>query len=124
METSRVENKSLFQGNNEFETGIITIPASTVIPTGALLARSDNGKFKVINDTDTENPVAVNPVELKNNGNSPSDTPFRALVGGRVRFDMLSVDGKPITDKQSDLLRQFAGIVAKKVTDLSHGFWD
>jgi hypothetical protein len=123
METRKVVNKSLLQGNNEFETGIITIPAGGTVPEGAFLTRGASGKFKVVSDLEMENPVAINPVELKNSGVA-ADVPFRACIGGKVRFDMCSVDGEPITDEQGDLLCQYANITAKKVTDLSRDFWE
>ena len=124
METQRNAIRSLLQGNNEFETGILTVPAGGTVPEGALLARTSGGKFAVVEDAEKENPVAVNPVEIGNPASADADIPFRAIVGGRVRFDMLSVAGQPITERHGDLLRQFAGITAKKVTDLSWGFRD
>jgi len=119
METRVVENKSLLQGNNDFETGILTVAAGATIPRGAFLARGTDEKFFAITDLETENPVAVNPVEIKNTGAASADIPFRALISGSVRFDMLSVNNQPITAAQGDLLRQFAGIIPKRVTDLS-----
>ena len=118
METRKVENRSLFQGNNEFETGILTADAGATIPAGAFLKRNSNGKFSVVTDTGSETPVAVNPVELKNPGAASADIPFRALIGGKVRQDMLSVNGEAITDAEGDMIRKY-GIVPKKVTDLS-----
>ena len=128
METRKVENKSLMQGNNEFETGVLTVPAGGTVPAGAFLKREANGKFAAIASTEPadpeepwnfDKPVAVNPVETRNLPAAPADVPFRAMIAGKVRFDMLSVGGQPITDAQADLLRQYAGIIAKKVTDLS-----
>ena len=121
MDVTRVENKSLQQGNNEFETGVLTVPA------GAFLKREASGKFAAVSDTTADaetglpaqKPVAVNPVEIKNTAAASADIPFRAMIGGKVRFDMLSVGGNQITDAQADLLRQYAGIIAKKATDLS-----
>jgi hypothetical protein len=128
------ENKSLFLGNNEFETGLLTVPAETTIPAGALLKRVDN-KFAPVLDTSpvqveagdanvsipgvpADVPVAVNPVEVKNPGSSPADIPFRALVSGKVRSDMLSVNGQPITAAQADMLRVY-GIIPRRVNDIS-----
>ena len=72
----------------------------------------------MVSDTDLENPVAVNPVELKNPTGNTVYIAFRALISGRVRLDMLSVGGQPITDAQADMIRRY-GIIPKKVTDLS-----
>jgi hypothetical protein len=137
INTRRVENKIFLLGNNEYETGVLTVPAGGTVPAGALLKRAA-GKFSPVTDTgavlinvsDTgtknvsvpgvpaEIPVAVNPVDIKNTAAAPADIPFRALIGGRVRRDMLSVAGSPITDDQADMLRSY-GIIPKKVTDIS-----
>jgi hypothetical protein len=132
------ENKSLFLGNNEYETGLLTVPAGATIPAGALLKRVDNKFAPVINtspvqinvgDSSAINvpipgvpadvPVAVNPVELKNPGSTPADIPFRALISGKVRADMLSVNGQAITAAQADMLRVY-GIIPRRVNDISH----
>ena len=129
------ENKSLFLGNNEYETGVLTVPANGKVAAGALLKR-DGGKFAPVTATGAtpgvpadgggwttlpspgDIPVAVNPVEIKNNTPAPVDIPFRALISGRVRRDMLSINGQAITDDQADMLRSY-GIIPKKVTDIS-----
>jgi hypothetical protein len=115
--TRDVVNKSLLLGGNEYETGIVTIPASSTLARGALLLRK-NGKFAPVADITKDIPVAVNPVELKNTAAASADVPFRALVAGRVRFDMLYIGTEPITDAQSDMLRAY-GILPRKVTDVS-----
>jgi hypothetical protein len=130
VKISKVENKIFFLGDNDFETGVLTIPAGGTVPAGALLKRL-NGKFVPVVNTNpvqidgepvpgvpVDVPVAVNPVELKNPGTAPADIPFRAMISGRVRFDMLSVNGQPITDTQADMIRLY-GITPKKVTDIS-----
>lgn len=129
------ENKSLFLGNNEYETGVLTVPANGTVAAGALLKR-ENGKFVPVTAVGAnpgvpadgggwttppspgDIPVAVNPAEIKNTAGAPADIPFRALVAGRVRRDMLSINGQPITGDQADMLRSY-GIIPKKVTDLS-----
>jgi len=118
MDKRKVENKSLFQGDCEFETGILTVPAGTTVAAGAFLKRNANGKFSTVTDTGNQTPCAINPVETKNTGTAEADIPFRALTAGRVRQDMLSVNGEPITDAEADMIRIY-GIRPKKVTDLS-----
>lgn len=118
MEEKRVVNKSLMQGDNEFETGVLTVGAGEIVPAGALLQRGSDGKFTPVTDTEEETPCAVNPVEIKNPGAVAADIPFRAMTAGRVRQDMLSVDGDPITDAQADMIRIY-GIRPRKVVDLS-----
>jgi hypothetical protein len=138
IQVHHVENKTLFLGNNEFVTGLLTVPAETVVPAGALLKR-EGDKFAPVIDTDTtpgtpssdggwttdptdpvpgDVPVAVNPAEIKNSGGFPADIPFRALVSGKVRLDMLSVNGQPITAAQADMLRVY-GILPRKLNDIS-----
>jgi hypothetical protein len=57
-------------------------------------------------------------VEIKNTAAAPAEIPFRAMIAGRVRFDLLSVNGGEITDAQADMIRRY-GIIPKKVTDIS-----
>jgi hypothetical protein len=137
IKTHHPENKTLLLGNNEFETGLLTVPANTTIPAGALLKRVVDKFAPVINtspvqinvgDSTAINvpipgvpidiPVAVNPVEIKNPSASPADIPFRALVSGKVRGDMLSVNGQPVTAAQGDMLRVY-GILPRKLNDIS-----
>ena len=116
MEIRKVENKSLLQGDNEFETGIIMTVKT--IPAGAFLKRMANGRFAIVTDTGNEEPVAVNPVEIPYASVQNSEANARVLIGGKVRFDMLNVDGRQITEVEGDMIRKY-GIVPKKVTDLS-----
>jgi hypothetical protein len=120
MKIHNVENKALFMGDNEFEYGLLTVPANTMIPAGALLKRiADTGKFEpVVNTNPADIPVAVNPVEIKNAGAQAGDFSFRALIAGKVRRDLLSIGGQPITDAQGDMLRAY-GIIARAVYDTS-----
>jgi hypothetical protein len=138
MQIHNVENKALFMGDNEFEYGLLTVPASTAIPAGALLKRTADGKFAPVANTDpvqidvgdeapktvaipgvpADIPVAVNPAQVKNTAEAPADISFRALISGKVRRDMLSIGGQPITDAQGDMLRAY-GIIARAVYDTS-----
>jgi hypothetical protein len=131
------ESKTLFLGNNEFETNVLTVPASTTVPTGALLKRV-NDKFAPVADTSfiqidvgdstsknvsvpgipKDIPVAVNPTEITNSSNASVDMPFRALISGKVREDMLSIGGQPITKAQADMLRVY-GIIPRRLNDIS-----
>jgi hypothetical protein len=58
------------------------------------------------------------PFDITNSKEAAADFGFRALVQGRVRLDMLRINGQPITAEQRDMLRGI-GILAVKVTDLS-----
>jgi len=61
-------------------------------------------------------PKAVMPYEL---AGSNGDNAIRALIGGEVRFDWLSIaDGTTVTKAHTDLLRNF-GIMAQSVQELN-----
>jgi hypothetical protein len=144
VKTHVVTNKSLFLGNNEFESGILTVPVGKTVPAGALLKRVSGGFSAVVNTNTleitvpdgegTQNvpipgvpidyPIAVNPEEVKNDG-STVNIPIRALISGKVRADMLKKNATedytfedPVNVNDLDLIRSF-GIIAVKVTDVS-----
>jgi hypothetical protein len=135
MKIHNVENKALFMGDCEFETGVLTVPANSTVPAGALLKRGADGKFAAVLNTGpvqinvadegspvnvpvpgvpVDNPVAVNPYPVKNPAAEPADISFRALIAGKVRRDLLSAAGEAITDAHADMLRSY-GIIAKTV---------
>jgi hypothetical protein len=136
MKVTNVKNRVLALGDNLFESGTITVPANGKIAAGTLLKRNDDGKFAIVIDTEAnpgtpaegggwavepstgDIPVAVMPFDLENSGGAPADFGFRALTGGRVRADMLLVNGTPATTAQKDSLRDY-GIFPVKVKDLS-----
>jgi hypothetical protein len=118
MQTTTVENKALLLGNNHFETGLINLGAGDEIKEGAFLLRSSGHTFEVVTDTDTEEPAAILPVGIKNSGAAPKDFSIRACLDGKVRVDMLHVDGTPATPEQIDLIRKF-GFIPVYATDLS-----
>jgi hypothetical protein len=117
MRVTNVKNRVVAIGNNLFESGVINVPAQSKITAGTLLKREESGKFSpVLSDEDT--PVAVMPYDLENSGDAAADCGFRALTSGRVRADMLTVDGSITTAAQNDALRSYT-IIPIKVTDLS-----
>jgi hypothetical protein len=108
---------------------------------GTVLKRDADGKFAPVMNTDTtpgthgipaaggwgteptdpipgDVPVAVMPFSITSKKAIDADFGFRAIVDGRVRLDMLRINGNSITAAQSDLLRG-VGILPVKVTDLS-----
>jgi hypothetical protein len=134
IKTHHPTNRTLFLGNNEFETGVLTVPAGATVLAGALLKRVDD-KFAPVANTGpvevdaagetvsipgvpADIPVAVNPADVSNPGGAPADIPFRALVSGKVRQDMLSIYGEPITAAQADMLRVY-GILPRRLNDIS-----
>jgi hypothetical protein len=136
--TEIVYNPVVPLGNNLYETGIITVPAESVIKAGVVLCRA-SGKFAPVTDispatinvdvsgtpadvpipgTSKQVPVAVNPFDIENPGNAAADMSIRALISGQVRADLLTIDGGPITADAADMLRNY-GILPIRTNDLS-----
>jgi hypothetical protein len=142
MVVTNVKNKVVAIGDNWFESGLINIASAASVKAGTVLKRDTNGKFAPVVKTETtpgthgvpadgggwqteptdpvpgDIPVAVMPYDLENLGNADADYGFRAIVSGRVRADMLTINGNSTTAAQNDLLRS-CGIIPVKVTDLS-----
>jgi hypothetical protein len=133
-----VSNPVVPLGDNSYETGVINVPAGSVIRAGVVLCRA-SGKFAPVTDlspvtidvdvngspadvpipgTSTQVPVAVNPFDIENPGAASADLSIRALVAGKVRADLLTIDGDQITVEQGDMLRHY-GILPIRVHDLS-----
>jgi hypothetical protein len=133
-----VDNSVIALGGNDYETGLINVPANATIGKGTVLKR-DGGKFAPVIDTSlatinvdvdgtatdvpipgtaVDVPVAVNPFDVVNKSDQAADLSFRALVSGPVRRDLLTIDGDSITDDQADMLRNY-GIISVKANDLS-----
>lgn len=75
----------LLLGDNEFETGVLTLAASGSVKEGALLKRESNGNFGVVTDTSNQTPVAVYVGEdITNSSESSATYPTRAVISGRV----------------------------------------
>jgi hypothetical protein len=142
MKTENVTSRVILLGDNRFESGVINIAPGETVAAGTVLKRNEDGKFAPVADTDTtpgtngvpasgggwttaptapvpgDVPVAVMPFDITNKNAAADNVGLRALVQGRVRFDMLRINGSPITAFQSDMLRN-VGILPVKVTDLS-----
>jgi hypothetical protein len=143
MKVENVNNRVVMLGDERFESGVITIPAGATIAAGTVLKRDADGKFAPVTNTDTtpgtpgnpadgggwetepagpmpgDVPAAGMPFDIANGKTADADFGFRALVAGRVRADMLRINGSPLSAEQKDLLRG-VGILPVKVTDLSH----
>ena len=117
IQTETIENPIVPLGNNLYETGIISVPADSVIKAGVVLTRAGN-KFVPVTDSETQTPLAVNPFEIPNKTQAAADLSIRALISGQVRADLLTIDGDSITGPEMDMLRDY-GIIPIKVTDLS-----
>jgi hypothetical protein len=143
MKVENVTSRVVMLGDEFYESGVITIPAGATIAAGTVLKRNTDGKFAPVTNTATtpgtpgtpaagggwdappvdpipgDVPTAVMPFDISNGKTVDEDFGFRALVAGRVRADMLRINGNLLTAEQRDMLRE-AGILAVKVTDLSH----
>jgi hypothetical protein len=120
METHVVENKALLLGDNHFETSSINLTAGQEIKEGAFLARSGNA-FILVTDLDPEEgqePCAIMPVTMKNSGTAAAVQSLRACLDGKVRADLLHVNGTPATKANIDLIRKY-GFVPIYTTDIS-----
>jgi hypothetical protein len=115
MKTENITNRVVMLGDNEFQTGEITLAAGVTLVAGAVLKRV-NDVFAAAASADEF--IAVNPIEIKNETQAAKDFGFRALVAGRVRADMLRVGSSATTTADNDKLRK-VGILPVKVTDLS-----
>jgi hypothetical protein len=142
MRVENVTGRVVLLGDNYFESGAINIAAGGTVAEGTVLKRNADGKFAPVVNTETtpgthgtpasgggwdeepidpvpgDVPAAVMPFDITNDKPAAADLGFRALVQGRVRRDMLRINGEPITDAQSDMLRG-VGILPVKVTNLS-----
>ncbi|MCL2381347.1 MAG: hypothetical protein FWC64_07100 [Treponema sp.] len=115
---SEIESKSLQLGNCRFEQGSINVPAGVTVKGGTILKRAGERKFAIASKGDTF--VGVVPFDMTNHAKTPANLGFRAIIAGRVRRDMLNVDGvATITSAQADSLRDFCGIIAVDSTDIS-----
>ena len=108
-------------GDNQFETGSITVAANATIKKGALLKRDATGKFALITDLDNETPVAINPFDIENKSEAAADMSMRGMIFGRVRADLLNVNGLPVTSPAYfDKIRANTLCVPIRINDISH----
>lgn len=103
-------------GNNEFETGVITLGSGDSCKAGQFLLR-DTGKFEVLTDSDTEVPVAICMEDITNSGNASADFPTRVLIAGKVNAGKLLVNAAAPTAAELDMIRG-VGIIPIPVKEL------
>jgi hypothetical protein len=116
-----VNNRVVGIGDNKFESGSISVAAGATVAAGAALSRAADGKFQVAQTTtgdDAEVILAVNPFDFKNEGTATAVLGFRAIIGGEVRKDMVTVGGVAVTTEQADMLRDY-GIIVVAITAVS-----
>lgn len=104
-------------GDNEFETGVLTVAANTTVTEGALLKRASDGKFAVITDISTEVPVAIFIGEsIANSTGNAKTYELRALISGRVDAGKCHIGSDALTAADKDLLRAHS-IIALDVAE-------
>ena len=117
MKSQTVENSVVGLGGNQFETGVVSVPANSTLKKGAVLKRN-GAKFEVVSLMSAETPVVVNPFDIENSGSAAADMSLRAIISGPVRADLLLVGDQKTTDVQNDMIRSY-GIIPIKVNDIS-----
>jgi hypothetical protein len=118
VKTENVTNRVLMLGDNNFQSGKITLAAGATLPAGAVLKRSGGDTITYAVATNADEYAGVNPLEIKNDTGAEKVFGFRALMDGRVRLDMVKVSDAELTATDIDKLRKI-GILPIKVTDLS-----
>lgn len=107
-------------GENQFETGTLTLAANGTVKEGAFLARNaSTGKFTVVTETsgdDAQTPVALYVGDDLTNDDTAKDFAIRALISGRVKAGACNVNGTAATDAELDMIRSY-GIVPVRVTE-------
>ena len=120
MKITNNTDRVLLLGGNLFESGKISVPAEGTIAAGTVLTRGEHDKKLFVPAGGEDDFIAVVPFDLENVTNVSKVTGFRACISGQVRADMLTIGGNPATIEQLDKLRDKAGIIGKRVTDISH----
>jgi len=115
---STIESRELQLGGCEFEQGVIALGAGVTVKAGTVLKRADERKFAIAEADDIF--IAVVPFDMTNTAAGDANLGFRAIISGRVRRDMLTINGaSPISSAQADNLRANGNIIAVETTDIS-----
>lgn len=121
IDTREVGTPEVGLGDNQFETGSINVAANATIKKGALLKRDAGGNFALVTDLANDTPVAINPFDIVNKSGSAADMSMRGMIFGRVRADLLNVNGLPVTSPAFfDKIRANTLCVPIRVNDISH----
>jgi len=122
IRSQTVENKAVGLGGNEFETGSIIVQAGATIPAGAVLKRGYSGIFELVTNLASDTPVAINPFDIPNTDPTGHgiQASMRAIIFGRVRADMLNINGNPVTaPKDFDKIRANTLCIPIATNDIS-----
>ena len=113
-----IVSQELQLGGCEFEQGRISLGGGATVKAGTILKRADDRKFAVAEEGDAF--IAVVPFDMTNTDSADATLGFRAIISGRVRRDMLNIDGATaITSAQADNLRANGNIIAVETADIS-----
>ena len=118
MKTTNVASRVVMLGDNNFQSGRITLAAGATLPAGTVLKRGGSDTITFAIATSADEYAAVNPFEIVNVSANSKEFGFRPIMDGRVRQDLVKVNGASLTATDIDKLRK-VGILPKKVTDLS-----
>jgi hypothetical protein len=118
MKVQNFDNRPFALGDNEFESGLLSIPANAAVKRGALLLRAEGGNFTPMTGTGDEEPVAVYPHDEDAGSTAATSVSIRAMVAGKANAAFLNVAGDPCTEAQLDMIRKY-GIIPVKTKDLS-----
>lgn len=120
-EEKTIEPKTLLLGDNEFETGTLTVAEAASgetinIPEGAVLTRdATSGNYKVADDTDGALFILVDHIITPIT--KAGDYAIRVCIKGDVNRNLVTLGGEALTDAQVDALRQ-NGIFALPVREV------
>ena len=119
MKITNVTSRVVLLGDNYFEQCKINLPANEIIPAGTVLQRDLNDKKLLLPAAAASDFMGIVPFDLENATDTAKIVGFRACISGRVRADMLMIEGIVATIGQCDRLRK-TGFIPSKVTDISH----
>lgn len=115
-EEKSIEPQTLLYGDNEFETGTLTVAAakegeSINIADGAVLIRGSDGNYTPATSAVSTEALVVLVDRVITPITAAGTYPVRVCISGRVNRNLLTVAGQAVTDGQVNLLRNF-GILA------------
>lgn len=115
-ETREIDPAALLYGDNEFETGVLTVAAAASgetinIGDGAVLVRGSDGGYTPATEDTSSGAVVVLVDRILSPITAAGSYPVRVCIAGRVNRNLLTVAGKSVTDDHVNLLRDF-GILA------------
>lgn len=115
-EEKSIEPQTLLYGDNEFETGTLTVAAAAEgdtinITDGAVLIRGSDGNYTPATSAVSTEALVVLVDRVITPITAAGTYPVRVCISGRVNRNLLTVAGQAVTDGQVNLLRNF-GILA------------